>query len=148
MVQGGLEVPCRLILNGSKEEIGKIKKLLALQVSKTESQDETVEKKLKVEDDVCDNGDAHESTCWIKCGLFNLSIADKNVLITGDWVSDKHINFAQYLLKQQFPDLTGFVSTITISKATIQVIHCRSNHWIVASDIKCNHSEIVVYDSL
>ena len=64
---------------------------------------------------------------------------------------------AQGLLKQQFPDITGLRSPLLQGKKQlkaqdseqkIQFIHCRGNHWIVASNILAASGEVKVYDSI
>ena len=80
-------------------------------------------------------------------------------IIMGEQLTDVEINFAQSLLKKQFPKLNGFTSTlyqekkIELSEASVQnklqIIHCRSRqYWIVASTLNCPLGEVKVYDSL
>ena len=63
-------------------------------------------------------------------------------------LSDVEINFAQELLKQQFPQINGLQLTLLQEKPLhptedsvknkIQIIHCKSrNHRIVASTVRC-----------
>ena len=63
------------------------------------------------------------------------------------------------MLKQQFPKLKGLVSTLLQEKKNtgmckpmknqLQILHSRNDHWIVASTVHCNDSEVrvLVYDS-
>ena len=51
----------------------------------------------------------------IQCGDQSLSVGDRNVLRSGDDLSDKHINFGQHLIKQQFPDIGQLKSTLIIT---------------------------------
>ena len=53
-----------------------------------------------------------ESSKWIKCGNIQLCKKDKIALYSGKELNDQHINAAQLLLKQQFPHLNGFQSTL------------------------------------
>ena len=72
-------------------------------------------------------------------------------------MTDKHINFAQKLLSRKFKLISGLRSTLTLSKPkrlttkslskTLQILHCRGCHWIVASTIN-THPKVAVYDSL
>ena len=63
----------------------------------------------------------------------------------GGWLNDNHINLAQELLKRQFKNLSGFQSTLLLTKlkeplpstGAVQVLHSRGNHWIVASTVGC-----------
>jgi len=75
----------------------------------------------------------------------------------GEKLSDMHINYAQELLKRQFPSLSGLESTLLVAKegfkATetenkLQILHTRKDHWITASNINCAADIINVYDSL
>ena len=84
-----------------------------------------------------------------------LSVSDKAMLLNGGLLNDCHITFAQQLLLQQFPGTKGLQSTLFIDKMAsseakidhgVQIIHDRTNHWIVASNMK--HTGIEIYDSL
>ena len=67
-----------------------------------------------------------------------------------------HINVAQEIIKRQFPHVSGLQSTLVISKSSsvavtpthAQIIHTCGNHWILASNIGCCESKVLVYDSL
>ena len=69
-------------------------------------------------------------------------------------MSDLSIDFAQKLLKKQFPGVDDLQSTLLQYKASIppkdqlQVIHSRGDHWIVASVVECISDEVLVYDYL
>ena len=77
--------------------------------------------------------------------------------ITGEMLTDKHINFAQGLLCRKFKSVAGFQSTLTLHKAKristkkaprfLQIIYCRGCHWIVASTVG-TYPKALVYDSL
>ena len=84
-----------------------------------------------------------------------LSFSDKEILQKGDERSDKHIQFAQKLIKEQFPLINGLCSTLlqdryySFLKNSVQIIHCvQRHHWIAASNIGCLGSSVNVYDSL
>ena len=72
-------------------------------------------------------------------------------------LNDKHINYSQEILKAQFKDdgIAGLQSTLTFSKQTarissnkyLQIIHCRQNHWIVATTIG-SYPKVFIYDSI
>ena len=82
--------------------------------------------------------------------------ADRNIIISGEQLTDNHINFAQLILKKQFDRLLGLQSTLLLSKlkaplpstGALQVIHSRGSHWIVASMIGFSSGEVMVFDSL
>ena len=92
---------------------------------------------------------------WLTLERIDLTETDKTTIIAGKQLTDLHINFAQELLKMQFPLLTGLQSTLIISEhrkwpATsgyLQIMHTRGNHWIVVSNIGCS-PKVQVFDSL
>ena len=67
----------------------------------------------------------------------------KEVILRGDQLDDTVINFAQKLLKKQFPNINGLHNPLLQTKKQVdgeksqqlQVVHCRSNHWILASTV-------------
>ena len=73
-------------------------------------------------------------------------------------MTDRHIDFSQLILKEQFPSIHGFQSTLLLAnkpapvtnKANyLQIMHCRNNLWITVSTIGCTTTNTVhVYDSL
>ena len=78
---------------------------------------------------------------------------------TGTKLTDLSINAVQKMLQQQFPKLKGLVSKLLQEKKNsgmckpmkhqLQILHSRNDHWIVASTVHCNDSEVcvLVYDS-
>lgn len=93
------------------------------------------------------------STCtWVKCERLSLSVSDRDEIVDGLQLSDKHINFAQKIIKCQF-SLQGLQSTLlqTTSKPSVnelQIVHSRGNYWIVASTLISKPNSVSVYDSL
>ena len=83
-----------------------------------------------------------------------LSQLDKDQLREGRWLNDKHINYAQYLLKKQFPHIDEWRETLLVHKKQekikqgVQIIHTRGSHWIVASTFGSSTSDIQIFDSL
>ena len=64
------------------------------------------------------------------------------LLTFGCQLNDKHINLAQKLLRNQFPNIEGLASTLTQTKGNqgkiasgMQIIFCHGNHWITASNV-------------
>ena len=93
---------------------------------------------------------------WITYDCIDLTLEDKEIITSGNWMTDKHMNFAQGLLKKQNRDISGLqftfllptlTTTITSSRA-LQIMHCRGNHWIVATTIGCPQGVVKVFDSL
>lgn len=82
---------------------------------------------------------------------------DKNIISSGEKLTDKHINFAQEVLKMQFPGLDGLKNTLLLTKHAqvlnsptnyLQIVHVRTNHWIAVSTLGCLHNRVRIYDSL
>ena len=155
--QGGLEIPCILIFTGNSEHLSKARKLLdACDLKETEECIKIAEcevagaeaKKRRVDDEQV------ESPVWVRVSGLVLYKYDHDRLSGGLELTDMHINASQRLLKSQFPKFQGLSSTLSpthIHNWTdnyIQVLHCRSNHWITISTVGCNHDEINIYDSL
>ena len=74
-------------------------------------------------------------------------------------LTDKYINLAQRILKEQFPELNGLNSTLfqlkqqklteAMVKNWLQIIFCpECHHWITASTVKCVPGVVNVVDSL
>ena len=91
---------------------------------------------------------------WVRCGCLVLTHHDRNVLLAGQELSDKHINFAHNLLRSQFPMLNSLQSTLFQSRSqgfksnvnALQIIHSRGNHWVVATTLRCNPGEVKIFD--
>jgi len=79
-------------------------------------------------------------------------------IIMGNELSDLHINKAQSLLKAQFPQVNGLISSLLQSKDLqptgsvsnkIQIVHCsKRHHWVVATTVDCKDGEVIVFDSV
>ena len=183
--QGGLEVPCKLIFECSDQELlFTTRKLLYLALKKEDS--EMPLKRIKLEqietpDITVDNtmgdvtlvkviNDGQECSSgldlktknldseWVKTGHISLLTSHKTKILDGKELDDAIMNFAQRLLKKQFPDVNGLQNTLLQAKKKqvdagglqrLQVIHSRGNHWIIASTV---HDEgpnkVMIYDSL
>ena len=163
--QGGLEVPCELKFKGEPNDVAKVRKLLTVGSSTTPNAETTEieqpKKKIKmepdlisVEDVVIKNGNC--STTWLSFNHIKLTEADRDIVTMGEQLTDKHINFAQFILKKQFVKLLGLQSTVLLSNlkaplpavGALQIVHSRGNHWIVASTVGCSAGEVMVFDSL
>ena len=78
----------------------------------------------------------------LKIRDISLNNDDKRILETGAMLIDKHINFAQTLLKEMFLEINGLQLTVLQDKEhkehtsnSIQMIHVNGNHW----GLHCNH---------
>lgn len=74
-------------------------------------------------------------------------------------LTDKYINLAQRILKEQFPELNGLNSTLlqlkqqrlteAMVKNRLQIIFCpERHHWITASTVKCVPGVISLFKSV
>ena len=97
------------------------------------------------------------NTRWVKTGRTILLDSHKEVILRGDQLDDTVINFAQKLLKKQFPNINGLHNPLLQTKKQVdgeksqqlQVAHCCSSHWILASTVHDESPDkVLVYDSL
>ena len=96
----------------------------------------------------------NDVTVWLQFQDIVLVMNDKELLESGKCLTDQHMNFAQRLLRKQFPKMNGLHSTLlqhqTHSQETVnalQIFHIKRNHWIVAST-KPKGKLVRVYDSV
>ena len=104
-----------------------------------------------------DDASSSSSTdVWIKVGQTQLTVFDKEVVGSGEWLSDKHIHAAQQLLKQQNPCVGGLQDPMLQNTHTfevqegefVQILNLGRSHWITVSTIGCRPGQVKVYDSL
>ena len=192
LVQGGLEIPCVITLQGTRDLIEKATKLLALSDMKivipvTELEVvpaplkagtmdansdsslvippgkkikvEPTEPIVEVEQDLTGTSTAIEENQDVWATFHNtrirLFVDDKLIIENGQKLSDRHINFAQAILRAQFPQCEGLQNTLLQDrlrwKATsnvVQIIHVRSDHWVVISNLFCPNGNVRVYDTV
>ena len=99
---------------------------------------------------------ASYSRQWLRIGGIKLTPNDKDAIMNGQRLNDLVINFAQKVLKMQFPGIKGFQSTLLQEKRgkgtfyvdKVQIIHSHGNHWIVAATIETTSHDVKVYDSV
>ncbi|KAI8513594.1 hypothetical protein Bbelb_079180 [Branchiostoma belcheri] len=97
---------------------------------------------------------------WVTINHTRLTVDDRQLLLTGQWLTDKHINCAQHLLKEEFPLLDGLRDTVVLASgkdlstcvpvpATAESIqlHHIGDHWVV-SCTKEGQTGVTVYDSM
>ena len=89
----------------------------------------------------------------MQCNGIVLLEAHRNEIVNVAKLNDLVINMAQQLLKAQFPNVTGLQSTLLQSKKkypalkdkhSVQIVHSRGDHWIVAARVRV----VKVYDSV
>ena len=95
---------------------------------------------------------------WVKTGCTCLLASHKRMILNGEELDDVILNFAQKLLKKQFPSIGGLQNPVLQGKKKrinakdllcLQVIHLHQNHWILASTAgEKGLDKVVVYDCL
>ena len=115
--QEGLELPCQYIFRGDIDLVKKLKKLLATQAcSRSGSDGPPPEKKIRTEDvDIIIVDDRlNSSTAWQSHFGIQLLDSDQPIL-QSEQLSAHHIDFAQEILKRQFPSICDLQSTLLLS---------------------------------
>ena len=174
--QGGLEIPCVLTLRGIKDLVDKAVKLLAISKTKVipvkvkvetsspvEKEDGDVlpetptAKRIKVEQKEAEVRIEESQVVWatLPNTRIQLHTKDKLMIEGGCKLSDKHINFAHAILRAQFPQCEGLQNTLLQSRMRwspgskiVQILHVRSDHWVVISNIFCSKNVLNVYDTI
>ena len=166
LVQGGLEVPCSLIGRGNRSIVDKVEKLLSVHdtsVSLDSENGATQARKkakldMKAEEEEAIDGTvfSDEDVEWLfldSCKI-KLYLGDKLLIRNGQKLNDKHINFAQCLLKSQYPTVDGLncmlyqhKMKLDCSKTVVQIVHILDDHWIVVSNVDSAFDEVRIYDS-
>ncbi len=82
---------------------------------------------------------------------------ERELILQNKKLDDLVINFAQLLLKRQFPSTNGLFSTLLLTTLSplggwqedfIQICHCQARgHWVTVSTKGCKAGEIMIYDS-
>lgn len=152
----GLEIPCIITFEGVEKDVKKVERLISAALTPPAAAESLPPDNKRRKIDSSDRDLDHDMAEWVRCGCHVLNQHDKNVLLTGQNLTDKHINFAHTLLRSQFPMLNGLQSTLFQSRSqgfesnanVIQIIHSGGNHWIVATTLRCNPGEVRIFDSL
>ena len=175
--QGGLEIPCSLIFQGDRELLEKARKLLLLSEKSTsvvkpsktshkikqEPEQETdvapEAKRIKVEPPTTESLSSINvpAVVWASCAGTKIKLYqdDKVLLEENQRLNDKHINFAQAMLRGQFPQCDGLQNTLlqgrhkyNTATKMVQILHVRGDHWVVVSNLLCPENEIRFYDTV
>ena len=72
------------------------------------------------------------------------------------WLNDTIINAGQVLIKEMFPSTSGLQDVVHSrmltfqpeTKQFVQVLNCRDNHWVCATNIGCKPNVVKIYDSM
>ena len=83
---------------------------------------------------------ATDMDMWIKIKDITLTNLDRRLISDGEKLIDKHINSAQRILHEQFPNLNGLVVSFLQCRPlngptsnAIQILHIRGDYWVVAA---------------
>ena len=128
--QGGLEIPCKLVFSGKESSIDKVQKLLqealASGLLTSCSSDSAPQQNSSLEPAKKKQRIAEDSKVWVQLDGTVLSQTEKDQLCNGEWLTDRHVNYAHALLKKQFPHIDGLKNTLLIQKKLkrgVQIVH-------------------------
>ena len=94
-------------------------------------------------------------TFWVKD--LSLTDQDRETLVNGEWLSDKHVNAANKLLQLQYPTINGLQDPVVLADACkyrsgarnfVQIINISQSHWICASNVLTPPGVVEVYNSM
>ena len=105
-------------------------------------------------DQTCCSEAAQKEKEWMKIGPYTLTTAHKEAIIKDQELDDMHMNVAQLLLKQSFPELGGLQNVLVNSKTPlknsetglVQILYVNNNHWAALSYFN-TYITICYYDS-
>ena len=126
--QGGLEVPCVLKFVGEVIYVEKVKKLLphpSTSTAQMHGEIEQASKKRKVSVVEIDDASGSHKDFWVRFDSLILTAEDRKIVAEGKELSDKHMNFAQSLMKQQF------TSQILLLRALFQLLFFQTNEVLI-----------------
>ncbi|XP_064388500.1 uncharacterized protein LOC135336575 [Halichondria panicea] len=162
LVQGGLEIPCVLKFEGDIKLVNKVIKLAKIHNKSDCTAVDSNAEELPTIKEESDDTDEELPVNKKVCTVNGVNIADLTEIISeGGQLTDLHMEYAQKLLKKQFPHINGLQPTVCLTRTTcndgpkktlssnqLQIVHTRGNHWIVVSAIDCEEGVVNVYDSL
>jgi len=96
---------------------------------------------------------------WIQNELITLYESEKDIIESGDWLTDTIIDAAQKVLAAQFKaqfgeagfQCVGLGSTFAFeveSDKFVQILHNGHNHWLTISSVGTTPGQILVYNSM
>ena len=149
--QGGLELPCLYTFSGNAMVVSKLIPAAAVE------QSEEKYPQIRIIDVTEGSDDVLIIETWLTYRGIQLMSRDK-AMLRSEQLTDLHIDFAQEILKKQFPRIYGLESTLLITRSSklpklpknslfLQIVHSRGNHWIAISALG-PALEVQVYDSI
>ena len=160
--QGGLEIPCIYTFKTSNHDLlDKTKKRLEeLESIISAIKEDIINAKVDV---VCNDNEqfcdlesvgATDMDMWIKIKDITLTNLDRRLISDGEKLIDKHINSAQRILHELFPNLNGLMLSFLQRRPlngpisnSIQILYIRGDHWVVAAT-GIGSKIVHVYDSV
>ena len=144
-------MPCLLTFSGNSKEIAKVRKLLGLARKQLESLKEPKKSIETVPDDL----EVNFPEQWLSYNNIRLTVEDKAIIMTGEELTDKHIDFSTSLIKKDHTNISGLESTLILNyiknpvvTPALHILHCRGNHWILVTNIGCTLGKVKVFDSI
>jgi hypothetical protein len=120
-----------LTFSGAEKDINKVEKLLSKAPLKVDTTVEPPAKRIKLEPTDSEKGNTDKENIWLRVDCGFLTDSDREDIIQGKMLNDKHITIAQRLLLHQFPGTGGLMSTLYQSKPLkkreqgVQIFHDR-----------------------
>ena len=103
-------------------------------------------------------GDMQDNKPWVVVGSVRLFADKKEILSSGQWLTDTLIHAAQMLIKndEQLLSIEGLQNPLygphmkfeAVKGEFIPILHSGGNHWITILAIVSEHCRVRVYDSL
>lgn len=114
LLEGGLEIPYILTIEGDPKLTAKAKKLIEFVLEPKKGEDQVSPPCKKRNTITTGTPSSNQDEVWVKIGGLVLLMAEKT--IKGEQLDDRIIDAAQWLLKNQLPDILGLRSTLLQNK--------------------------------
>ena len=99
-----------------------MKKLLMRKLTPDEKEPASKRRQVDIDltQDNCTKSTDESEPRWLLHDHIELFLEDKEIVISGDWLTDKHINYAQSLIKKQYQNsMSGLSSSYMVHRTTI-----------------------------
>ena len=82
---------------------------------------------------------------------------EKDILSTGEWLSDAHMEAVNKLLKEQYPQQNGLQDTLVLAELCrfkssptdfVQIVNISRSHWVCVSNVFLSPGVVEVFDSM
>ena len=115
--------------------------------------------KTTIDIDTCTTTTPPPKRPWIQNEIITLYESEKDIIVSGDWLTDTTIDAAQKILTAQFKaqfgeagfQSVGLGSTFAFeveSDKFVQILHNGHNHWLTISSVGTTPGQMLVYDSM